>query len=110
MSSKAIFVSFLSLLVPGLGQMVAGRGQRGGAILLMVIVVGNLNAIWLSLFSLTSPPSGASAFWVYILPLYLHKLFAAHGVIFWIWQTMDAYFLVKRGSQLVQPQIRYSET
>jgi len=110
MSSKALLVSLLSLLVPGLGQMVAGKGQRGGAILLMVIVVGNLNAIWLSLFSLTSHPSGNSAFWVYTLPLLLHRLFAAHGVIFWIWQTVDAYVQVKRGTQIVQPQLRFSET
>jgi len=79
----------LSLLVPGLGQIYSGKGSRGAAILLGVIIVGNLNAIWLSLYALTTP--GSEVFWASILPRTLHRLFAAYGIIFWLWQVMDAY-------------------
>ena len=43
----------ISLLVPGLGQIMAGRHERGAVILIAAIVVGNLNIIWLSLFATT---------------------------------------------------------
>jgi TM2 domain-containing membrane protein YozV len=90
MSRKVFLAGFLSLLVPGLGQMYAGKGERGAAILLAVIIIGNLNAIWLTLFA-TASPAGADAFWAYTLPRFLHDLFAFYGVIFLIWQVVDAY-------------------
>ena len=42
--------SLLSIPVPGLGQIYAGKGERGAAILIATIIVGNLNAIWLTLW------------------------------------------------------------
>ena len=81
--------AFLSLFVPGLGQIFSGKGSRGAAILLGVIIVGNLNAIWLSLYALTT--SGSEVFWASILPKTLHRLFAAYGIIFWLWQVIDAF-------------------
>jgi hypothetical protein len=81
--------AFLSLFVPGLGQIYSGKGSRGAAILLGVIIVGNLNAIWLNLYALTTP--GSEVFWASILPRTLHRLFAAYGIIFWLWQVIDAY-------------------
>jgi hypothetical protein len=89
MSRKPILAGVLSLVVPGLGQIYTGKSERGAAILISVIVVGNLNAIWLSLYSLTSP--GSAAFWTYTLPRILHDWFAALGVLFLIWQVVDAY-------------------
>jgi hypothetical protein len=86
---NAYLASGLSLLVPGLGQIYSGRSERGAAILIATIIVGNLNAIWLSLHAAASPqPEG---FWVYALPRILHDLFAAYGLTFWIWQVVDAY-------------------
>lgn len=54
-----------------------------------MIIVGNLNAIWLSLFAAASPMPGT--FWASTFPRLLHDLFAAYGVVFWIWQVVDAY-------------------
>jgi TM2 domain-containing membrane protein YozV len=89
MSRSALLASVLSLLVPGLGQIYAREGGRGAAILLAAIIIGNLNAIWLSLYGLTSP--GPNALWTYQLPRILHDLFAAYSVVFYIWQSADAY-------------------
>ena len=63
MRKKPLLASMLSLFVPGLGQMYAGRGVRGAAILIAVIVVGNLNAIWLSTNALLTNTAGVNLFW-----------------------------------------------
>ena len=75
--------------MPGLGQIYSGKSERGAAILIYVIIIGNLNAIWLSLYGMTSP--GSAGFWIYTLPRILHDVFAAWWVIFLIWQIVDAY-------------------
>jgi len=89
MSRSAFLAGALSLVIPGLGQIYAGKGERGAAILVAVIIVGNLNAIWLSLFATANPAH--EAFWASTLPRLLHDLFAAYGVVFWIWQVVDAH-------------------
>jgi hypothetical protein len=89
-----ILAGVLSLLVPGLGQICAGKGERGAAILIAAIVVGNLNAIWLSLHATAS--SGPHMFWGTVLPRILHDLFAAWGVVFLVWQAVDAYNQARR--------------
>jgi TM2 domain-containing membrane protein YozV len=95
MFRKPLLASVLSLLVPGLGQIYAGKGERGAAILIAAIVVGNLNVIWLSLFATTS--AGSQACWGYALPRMLHDLFAAWGVVFLVWQVVDAYKQAREG-------------
>ncbi len=90
----------LSLPIPGLGQIYAGKGARGAAILIVTIIVGNLNAIWLTLYSGTI--TGTNAFWAHTLPRLLHDLFAAYGVIFLIWQVIDAYQQAKKSSLQVE--------
>lgn len=89
MSRKGLLAAVMSLIVPGLGQMYAGKGTRGAAILLAVVVVGNLNTIFLSLFAASgsTPPAG----WASILPRILHDLFAFYGIVFLCWQIVDAY-------------------
>jgi TM2 domain-containing membrane protein YozV len=94
MSRNPFLCSLLSTLVPGLGQIYCGKPERGAAILLAVIIVGNLNTLWLSLFATTSP--GPEPFWNYELPLILHDLFGAYGIVFLIWQIFDAYQQAKR--------------
>ena len=91
----------LSLLVPGLGQIYAGSGTRGAAILLAVIIVGNLNAIWLSLYAANTPDP--NIFWASTLPRILHDLFAAYGIIFWLWQVVDAYQQAKEQHENISP-------
>lgn len=95
MSRNPYLAGLLSLLIPGLGQIYAGKSQRGAAIPIAVILAGNLNAIWLSLHGITSP--GINEFWTYKLPRILHDLFAAYSVVFLIWQVVDAYQAGKQG-------------
>ncbi len=92
MKNNRFIISALSLVVPGLGQMFAGEGTRGALILIAVIVVGNLNAIWLSIFSLPE----SHDFMSHTFPLFLHDLFAFYGIIFWIWQVRDAWLIAQR--------------
>jgi TM2 domain-containing membrane protein YozV len=79
----------LSLLVPGLGQMYAGKGERGAAILVAVLIVGTLALIWQTLYAVY-----ASKLTGYEYPFYRTSL-VVYAVVFWIWQTSDAYRLVK---------------
>jgi TM2 domain-containing membrane protein YozV len=88
--------SLLSIPIPGLGQIYAGKSERGAAILIATIIVGNLNTIWLSLYATTKP--GTNVFWMDTLPKFLHRLFAAYGLIFLIWQVLDAFQQTKRAS------------
>ena len=76
MSRSPLLSVILSLLVPGLGQIYAGQGERGAAILVAVIIVGNLNAIWFGLWHLSPQvvhpsdmPGGAIAFALMSIPL-----------------------------------------
>jgi hypothetical protein len=89
MTRRPLLAGALSLLVPGLGQIITGRHERGAAILISAIVVGNLNVIWLSLFATTS--AGSHAFWGHWLPRILHDVFALWGLVFLVWQAIDAY-------------------
>jgi len=86
---KGIIATALSLFIPGMGQIYCKKTTRGFFILVTVLIVGNLNAIWLSLYGLTDPAS--ISFWVGTLPRILHDIFAAYGIVFWIGQVVDAY-------------------
>lgn len=72
----------LSLLVPGLGQIYAGRQERGAAILVAGIIVGTLALIWQTLFI---SYRAAGSFFPYRAALTVYAL------VFWIWQVADAY-------------------
>jgi hypothetical protein len=89
-----ILAGILSFAVPELGQIYAGKSERGAMILIAVILVGGMNAIWLSLYNI-SDPGATNARWIYTLPRILHDIFAIYGVVFWIWQVVDAYKLAK---------------
>jgi hypothetical protein len=88
MSLPPLLRGALSVVVPGLGQMVSGRGERGACILGLVLVVGNLNAIFLSVYA---PTLGMDLpFFARGLPRVLHDIFSLYGIVFWIWQAVDA--------------------
>jgi biotin transporter BioY len=87
----------LSIPVPGLGQIYAGKSARCAAILAIIIIVGNLNATWLSMFASMRPET--NAFWARSLPRILHDLFAAYGVIFLVWQIADAFQQAKKSTR-----------
>jgi hypothetical protein len=92
---RRVLRALLSLVVPGLGQLAAGHSARGGAILAVVIVVGNLNAIFLSAYAITMHEK--LPFFAGALARLLHDVFAFYGVVFWIWQAADAYGLPGTG-------------
>ena len=84
-----VTAAILSLIVPGMGQMYIGKGDRGAAILVAGIIVGTLALIWQTL-SVAYAPN----LMTYPYPLYRISL-AAYAAIFWIWQIADAYTIAK---------------
>ncbi len=71
----------LSLLIPGLGQIYAGKQERGASILVAAMIVGTLALIWQTFFI----AARTNAFWPYRVALTVYAL------VFWIWQVVDAY-------------------
>jgi len=83
----------LSVLFPGLGQVYIGKRALGAAFMLAFIVIGILNAIWLSIYA------GAQtdlSFFGHTFPRLLHDVFAFYGVVFWGWQVFDAYRIARQ--------------
>jgi len=83
----------LSILFPGLGQVYIGRRALGAAFMLTFIIIGNLNAMWLSFYA--GAPTDLGCF-SHTFPRLLHNIFAFYSIIFWIWQAVDAYRLAKQ--------------
>ena len=94
MVRNRILVGFLSLLVPGLGQMVSGRRERGAAILVAAIVIASLQALFLAAYRPAGGPE--AAFWSATLPRIVHDVAALWAVAFWIWAVFDAMRLSRR--------------
>jgi TM2 domain-containing membrane protein YozV len=86
----------LSLLVPGLGQIYCGEGNRGAAILVAAIVIGNLNLLFLVLFVVAD--IDPTVCWAYWIPRVGHDVVSLWSVAFWIWAVVDAYRLAKQGA------------
>ena len=80
------------MLVPGLGQMYVGKGDRGAAILVAGIIIGTLALIWQTLYA-----PYASNLMGYPYPFYRVSL-VAYAAVFWIWQITDAYKLAKQSN------------
>ncbi len=89
MERKPIIAGVLSLFVPGLGQIYAGKSNRGAAILVGAIVVGNLNLIFLPIFVAAHPDPGIV--WAYWIPRVGHDVMSLWSIVFWIWAVVDAY-------------------
>jgi len=93
----------LSLIVPGLGQIYGGEGNKGAAIIAAAIVIGNLNIIILPLISLANPviSTGASdgrTLWAYWIPRVAHDVISVWSIAFWIWAIVDAISIVQKKS------------
>ena len=86
----------LSLIFLGLGHVYAGKRALGAALMLAFIVIGNLNALWLSAYAVTSADSG---FFSLMLPRLLHDIFAFYGIAFWIWAIVDSSRLARYAGQ-----------
>jgi hypothetical protein len=83
----------LSLVFPGLGQIYIGKIVLGAAFMLAFIIIGNLNAIWLSIYAGVQTDL---SFFSHTFPRLLHDIFAFYGIVFWIWQVFYAYRLAKQ--------------
>ena len=89
-NANPVTAAILSLIVPGMGQMYIGKGDRGAAILVAGIIVGTLALIWQTLYV-----AYATNLMTYPYPLYRISL-AAYAAIFWIWQIADAHTIAKQ--------------
>jgi hypothetical protein len=94
MKKNAPLACFLAVILPGLGYIYLGKKWLGIAIILGVIIIGNLNAIWLSVFALSE--TVPLFFWTDAVPRILHRMFAFYGIFFWVWQAVDVYRTAKR--------------
>ncbi|MGD0878659.1 MAG: hypothetical protein ABSA01_10990 [Anaerolineales bacterium] len=101
MSHNPIIAGILSLLVPGLGQIYSGEGNRGAAIIVAAIIIANLNIIVLPLISMANPaiPKGtpdSRKLWSYWIPRIVHDVASFWSVVFWIWAIADAALITLR--------------
>jgi TM2 domain-containing membrane protein YozV len=94
MKRNPFIAGILSLFIPGMGQIYARKSERGAAILLGVVMAGNLNAIWLSAYAVSG--TVPATFFGHTLSRVVHDVMALYGIIFWIWQVVDAYLLAKK--------------
>jgi hypothetical protein len=102
MKRNPFIAGALSLLVPGLGQIYTGNGDKGAAIIVAAIVVGNLNIIILPLIAMANPkiPTGAPTpvtIWAYWIPRVVHDVVSFWSIVFWLWAIGDAISLARKG-------------
>jgi TM2 domain-containing membrane protein YozV len=95
MKRNPIIAGFLSLVIPGLGQIYAGENAKGGAIIFGAIVIANLNIIILPLISVANPsipvgPPDARTLWAYFIPRIVHDVASFWSIAFWVWAIVDA--------------------
>jgi hypothetical protein len=97
MGKNRVIAGVLSIIIPGLGQMYKGEGNKGAAILAAAIVIGNLNIMILPLISIANPeiPPSTRALWAYWIPRVTHDVLAFWSIAFWIWVVVDAFTLRK---------------
>lgn len=89
MEKRPIIALLLSLCVPGLGHIYAGKGDKGAAILASSIIIGSLNIIFLLVFASAKPDP--TAFWSYWIPRIGHDVLAFWSLLFWAWVIADSF-------------------
>jgi TM2 domain-containing membrane protein YozV len=101
MKHNPFIAGILSLLVPGLGQIYGGAGNKGAATIAAAIVIGNLNIIILPLISIANPAAPtadqkARAIWAYWIPRVMHDVISLWSITFWIWAIADAISIARQ--------------
>jgi len=102
MRPRAFVAAFLSLLVPGLGQIYGGDGRRGAIILVAAIGIANLTILPLPLISMANPvipppaPGAGRAIWAYWIPRVVHDVASFWSIAFWLWAVFDAFAIMRR--------------
>ncbi len=94
MKRNSFIAGALSLLVPGLGQIYCGEGNRGAAILAAAIIIGNLNIIFLPIFVSANPDP--EILWAYWIPRAGHDVMSFWSIVFWVWAVVDSSQLAKK--------------
>ncbi|MGD8815298.1 MAG: hypothetical protein PVI78_12570 [Anaerolineales bacterium] len=98
MRRNSILAGLLSLVIPGLGQIYAGRGRKGALILFGAIVIGNLNLILFVSILTANPEPGIP--WATWIPRIGHDVLSLWSIVFWIWVVVDAYRTASRQSSM----------
>lgn len=101
MKRSPIIAGILSLVVPGLGQIYAGEGNKGAATIVAAIVIGNLNIIVLPLIALANPVDTMGTpnpriVWTYWIPRLVHDLMSFWSLSFWAWAVVDAVAVARK--------------
>jgi hypothetical protein len=73
------------------------RKNRGAAVLVAAIVIGNLNIVFLLVFAATNPNPGKA--WAYWIPRVGYDVMSIWSVVFWTWAVVDAYQSAKKKHQ-----------
>ena len=95
MKRSPIIAGFLSLIIPGLGQIYRGEGNKGALIIFAAIVIANLNIIILPIISMANPVvppvvTDARALWAYWIPRTVHDVSSLWSIAIWLWAVIDA--------------------
>jgi TM2 domain-containing membrane protein YozV len=98
-----VIAAFLSFLIPGLGQMFKGEGNKGALILAAAITIGNMIIFRLPLISMANPivTPGAGdirGLWAYWIPRICHDVFSVWCIAFWVWAIVDAYLITTKNT------------
>lgn len=101
MKRNPFIAGLLSLIIPGLGQIYGGKGNKGAAIIFAAIVIANLNIIILPLIALANPnlpvhSGDVNAVWKYWIPRIAHDVASLWSIVFWIWAVIDAYNITRK--------------
>jgi TM2 domain-containing membrane protein YozV len=96
MKKNPFIAAFLSLIVPGLGQIYCGEGKKGATIIFAAIVIANLNIIILPLIAMANPnlpmhANNANEVWKYWIPRITHDIASLWSIVFWLWAVIDAF-------------------
>ena len=89
MDKRPIIALLLSLFVPGLGHIYAGKSNQGAVILATSIIIGSLNIIFLLVFDSTNPDPTIP--WSYWIPRIGHDVLAFWSLVFWVWVIVDSF-------------------
>ena len=79
MKNVPLIAGLLSLLIPGLGQIYGGKGNKGATIIFASIVIANLNILILPMIALANPnlpviSGDINAVWKYWIPRITHDV------------------------------------
>jgi TM2 domain-containing membrane protein YozV len=93
--------ALLSLIIPGLGQIYAGKGNKGAKIIFASIVIANLNILILPMIALANPDlpihsTDVNAVWKYWIPRITHDIASFWSIVFWIWAILDSYSIASK--------------